>query len=312
MSEYRPNREPLVAPGQIDHYVADMSATIAADVPLRVVQETLAQQGQWLPIDGDGDATIAQLVETNSTGPLRLGFGAWRDLLLGAQFTNGPGELITAGGRAVKNVAGYDLAKFMVGQRGVFGTLITITTRTYKLPAGAIVARFAPKASLVHRLLPSPQRPQWVLLTEDALLCGYLGDERTLTYYQETLAAEWKPLSIARRSLDEDIELRRSLWRGDFRAAVPPARIKDFIDAAKPSKWVADAVFGIIVGEGDPQLLQSTAQALGGTVVFSSRNGRPEGPPFFDVPPGPVRDLLERLKHAFDPDLRLAPLPWKE
>ena len=59
---------------------------------------------------------LGRLVEHNSSGPLRLGYGAWRDLLLGCQFHNGRGELITAGGRTVKNVAGYDLTKFMVGQ----------------------------------------------------------------------------------------------------------------------------------------------------------------------------------------------------
>jgi glycolate oxidase FAD binding subunit len=178
MSEYRANREPLAATGQVDHQVADMSATIAADVPLRVVQETLGQAGQWLPIDGDPAESVGRLVDTNSTGPLRLGYGAWRDLLLGAQFTNGLGKLITAGGRAVKNVAGYDLTKFMVGQRGVFGRLVTVTTRTYKLPAGAAIARFEPKASLLHRLLPAPQRPQWALLTEDARPAAVEAGER--------------------------------------------------------------------------------------------------------------------------------------
>src|SRR5688500_14037026 len=98
-----------------------MSATIAADVTLAQVQNALAPTGQWLPIDGQPDLPIGQLVETNSSGPLRLGYGHWRDLLLGAQFHNGSGDLITAGGRTVKNVAGYDLTKFMVGHRGVFG-----------------------------------------------------------------------------------------------------------------------------------------------------------------------------------------------
>src|SRR5687767_4207407 len=109
----------------------DMYAIVAADVALARVQETLAAKGQWLPIDGDPNTTVGQLIETNSTGPLRLGYGHWRDLLLGAQFTNGRDELISAGGRTMKNVAGYDLTKFMVGQRGVFGKLVTITTRTY-------------------------------------------------------------------------------------------------------------------------------------------------------------------------------------
>src|SRR6185295_8836809 len=110
--------------------------------------------------------------------PAATGIRAWRDLLLGAQFHNGRGELITAGGRTVKNVAGYDLTKFMVGQRGVFGTLLTLTMRTYKRPAGAVLAVFAPRPKLMQRLIPSPARPQWAMLTPDALLCGYLGDER--------------------------------------------------------------------------------------------------------------------------------------
>src|SRR5688572_30963415 len=144
MSDFRPDLQPLVAPGAIDHHVGDMTATVAADVSLRRVQEEIAGAGQWLPIDGDPDLSVGDLVETNSTGPLRLGYGAWRDLMLGAQFHNGAGELITAGGRTVKNVAGYDLTKVMVGQPGVFGRVVTITVRTYRKPEAALLATFAP------------------------------------------------------------------------------------------------------------------------------------------------------------------------
>src|SRR5947207_12535008 len=151
MIHARENRTPLVPPGGIEHHVADLSATFAADVTLASAQRKLAETGQWLPIDGDSSKTLGELVDCNSTGPLRLGYGAWRDLLLGAQFTNGRGELITAGGRAVKNVAGYDLTKFMVGQGGVFGKLVTVTTRTYKRPTGAVIARFDPDPRLVNR-----------------------------------------------------------------------------------------------------------------------------------------------------------------
>jgi len=309
MSEFRANHEPLVSPGQIDHHVDDMTATLAADVPLVKVQKALAKVGQWLPIDGDPKLSVGELVETNSSGPLRLGYGHWRDLLLGAQFRNGRGELITAGGRTVKNVAGYDLTKFMVGQRGVFGTLVTITTRTYKRPAGAILATFGPMAKMISRLLPSPQRPQWAVLTSDALLCGYVGDERTLSYYLQTLG-EWKPRKVERRTLEADIEHRSAIWRGDFRAAVPPARIGEFIAAAKPTQWVADAAFGIVLGEGDSDLIRDATSALNGTVSFS-RSGRAAGP-LFAVPPGPQRALLERLKRSFDPDNQLAPLPWQQ
>ena len=309
MSEFRAAILPLVPPGQIDHHVGDMTATIAADVALRGVQAKLAAAEQWVPIDGDADLPIGRLVETNSTGPLRLGYGAWRDLLLGAQFHNGAGELITAGGRTVKNVAGYDLTKFMVGQGGVFGRLVTITTRTYKLPAGAVLATFESNPRLLHRLLPSPARPQWALLTADALLCGYLGDERTLSYFEKSLA-EQRPRTIERRTLEQDVEHRRRLWRGEFRVAVPPARIADFLAGAAPMNWIADAAFGVVLGTGgDEARIREAAQALSGTATFTRRDGA-DGP-LVDVPSPAQRQLLERLKTAFDPDNRLAPLPWQ-
>src|SRR5436190_3136055 len=176
MGSARPNQQPLVRPGEIEHHVADLSATFSADVTLAEAQKRLREHGQWLPIDGDVNATLGSLVERNSTGPLRLGFGAWRDLLLGVQFTNGAGELITAGGRTVKNVAGYDLTKFMVGQYGIFGKLVTLTTRTYKAPEFALLATFEPDVKKLNALLITPCRPQWAILNRSSLLCGYLGD----------------------------------------------------------------------------------------------------------------------------------------
>src|SRR5205814_5332546 len=163
--EYRVDRTPLVPPGGADLQVRDMTATFSTDVTLAEAQTRLAEIGQWIPIDGDPTWTLGRLVETNSTGPLRLGYGAWRDLLLGCQFLNGRGQLITAGGRTVKNVAGYDLTKFMVGQNGVFGRIVTITTRTHLRPTGALLARFAPDVWQINRLLPTPCRPQWAALT---------------------------------------------------------------------------------------------------------------------------------------------------
>src|SRR3954468_5630056 len=179
----RAPRQPLVSPGSIEHHVADLTATFAADVTLAAAQETLGDAEQWLPVDGDPAATVGELVERNSTGPMRLGYGAWRDLLLGAQFTNGTGELITAGGRAVKNVAGYDLTKFIVGSHGIFGRLVTITTRTYRRPRGALIATFDPDVARLSALLTTTSRPQWAMLTPDALTLGYLGDEATIDFY---------------------------------------------------------------------------------------------------------------------------------
>jgi glycolate oxidase FAD binding subunit len=290
-----------------------MTATFSADCTLRLAQEKLGEIGQWLPVDGDPDATLGSLVARNSTGPLRLGFGAWRDLLLGAQFTNGRGDLISAGGITVKNVAGYDLTKFIVGSFGVFGRLITFTARTYRKPDGAVLARFAPDPATLHGMLATPLRPQWALLTGGELLCGYLGDEVTLGWYQANVGT-LGPIDVSRRGLDEDIAHRGELWRvadGSlaFRAAVPPAKLKDFTDILLSVGWVADPAFGILVGstdEGGKQRLRDVATSVGGSIRFGT------SPDDLDASTNPAeRQIIERLKMAFDPDNRLQPLPWQ-
>ena len=68
----RPPREPLVPPGGVEPLAADMTAIFSADCTLRHAQDTLAQHGQWLPVDGDPDTTLGALVETN---PYRLADG---------------------------------------------------------------------------------------------------------------------------------------------------------------------------------------------------------------------------------------------
>ncbi len=247
----RPPRSPLVPPGGADLHERDMTATFSADVTLDDAQRQLAAIGQWLPIDGDPDLSLGELVDRNSTGPLRLGYGAWRDLLLGVQFLNRRDELISAGGRTVKNVAGYDLTKFMVGGRGMFGRLVTLTTRTYRRPAGSIAIDLPPTPLKINELLLTPLRPQYAMLTPAGLRLGYLGDERTLSYYREHLPS-LSPTATVERSVDDDIADRRSQWCGfagpTFRASVPPANLLAFTRDLPMERWSADAAFGIVVG----------------------------------------------------------------
>jgi FAD/FMN-containing dehydrogenase len=313
---FRAPREPLVGPGGADCQVRDMTATFSADLTLRTVQEKLGEHDQWLPMDGDANQTLGTLVSSDSTGPLRLGYGAWRDLLLGAQFQNGRGELITAGGRTVKNVAGYDLTKFMVGQHGIFGRLITITTRTYRRPEGALLVRHRPETRIFGGLVPTPLRPQWVVLTREALLLGYLGDATTLSFYRDSIP-KTKPTEIVEQTLDKDIEHRTRLWARDgvisFRANVPPARLGEFVARIVGEAWSADAAFGIVVGalETEEQMtgVRSAADSVQGRVRFSWGL---YGSPIELSTNQSERRIIEQLKRAFDPDKTLQPLPWRQ
>jgi len=243
-------------------------------MPLALAQERLGEIDQWIPIDGDPQSAIGQLVERNSTGPLRLGFGAWRDLLLGCQFRLRNGQLITAGGRTVKNVAGYDLTKFAVGQRGRFGSLVTITTRTYKRPVAALMAELPPSNQFIGRIILTPLRPTWAMLLPESLICGWLDQEPALELFQRLIAPH-HPLRLCRRSLAQDISHRAQLWSWGpnmFKASVPPTRIWVFVKESGLSRWVADPAFGIVIGPLDQieeTALGLAARAVGGSVTVT-------------------------------------------
>jgi len=304
---FRPQRPPLVTPGAIEHHVADLTVSVAADVTLDALQRKLAEHRQWLPIDGDPNLPIGQLVEINSTGPLRLGYGAWRDLLLGTQFTTLSGQFITAGGRAMKNVAGYDLTKFMVGQFGLFGKLVTITTRTYKRPETALRVQMPLSLDLVGRAIPTHCKPHWAMLIPGQLYFGYLGDEKTIAFY-ESAVLEFKPSEIKRQTIDQDIAFRATNWLPmtdknvgatiRYRVSVPPPRILDFIQRAALSEYRADPAFGIIVGSCDADrkdALRKAADAVGGLAQFDDPDDLQT---FFNKSGGELA-LLQRIESAF-------------
>lgn len=116
----------------LEYEPADLTATIEAGQSLQSFNETARQYGQWIPLDPFGAAagTCGATVSTASHGPLRCAFGTPRDWLIGLQVATIDGRLTRAGGKVVKNVAGYDLCKLYTGS---FGTLAIITEMTFKL-----------------------------------------------------------------------------------------------------------------------------------------------------------------------------------
>jgi glycolate oxidase FAD binding subunit len=124
----------------IEHYAGDLVATVPAGATLAEVNRVLALERQWLPLDpaAAGQATIGGIVAANDSGPRRQKHGATRDLIIGIEIVLADGRLAKAGGRVVKNVAGYDLARLMCGS---FGTLALITSATFKLAPLASASR---------------------------------------------------------------------------------------------------------------------------------------------------------------------------
>ena len=152
------------------------------------------------------------------------------------------------------------------------------------------------------------------MLNGEALLCGYLGNQRTIDYYRATLP-QAEPIEIVERSVEQDVADRNSGWRTrgplSFCAAVPPTRIVEFASILPASSWIADAAFGIVLGSNvdDIQVaaIGRSAADVGGSVRFFSEAG---GKVSIDFSTNAVeRHIIEQLKLAFDPVGKLNPLP---
>jgi glycolate oxidase FAD binding subunit len=115
---------------------ADLVATVQAGTPLEALRRRLADEGMWLALDPPGrpERSLGSIVATATAGPLRHGFGPVRDHVLGTTVATGDGRLVKAGGRVVKNVAGYDLTKLQVGGFGGFGIIADVHLRLRALP----------------------------------------------------------------------------------------------------------------------------------------------------------------------------------
>lgn len=120
----------------VEYEPADLTITVQAGMRFQTLQELLRAQGQFLALDPpvESASTIGGIIATNASGPLRFGYGTARDLVIGTRVANADGKLTRAGGRVVKNVAGYDLNKLYVGSLGTVGVIVELGFKLSPLP----------------------------------------------------------------------------------------------------------------------------------------------------------------------------------
>ena len=126
----------------VEHNAGDLTAVLQAGVPLARAQETFASAGQMLALDppDPGGATIGGIVATNDSGPLRARYGSARDLVVGMRVALADGSVAKSGGKVIKNVAGYDLAKLFTGSFGTLGAILELSVRLHPLPQATATA----------------------------------------------------------------------------------------------------------------------------------------------------------------------------
>jgi len=145
----------------LEHEAGDLTCTVEAGIRLSTLQAELAEHGQMLALDPQGDPTIGTCIAGDLHGPRSHRYGRMRDLLLGVTVVLVDGLVASSGGKVVKNVAGYDLGKLFCGSRDTLGVICRASLRLHPLPdAVATLVSYGDadaKAGVIRRsqLVPS-------------------------------------------------------------------------------------------------------------------------------------------------------------
>jgi FAD/FMN-containing dehydrogenase len=271
----------------LEHAPEDMTVTVEAGIPLATLQAHLAKSGQWLPLDPPHPErlTIGDLLATNAAGPLRCGFGTARDWLIGLRVALADGTIIKSGGKVVKNVAGYDLAKLFIGGGGSLGVIVEAGFKLRPLPertafAQRPSARIGEACGFVEAVAASRLDPVVFDLhnisgTDDGHFTTVLG----FAGATEDVDAALETASALGAVPVETPGYERFFW--DHETAGPvqrlsflPSRLEAALKPLGDAPFVARAANGLVHWRGGP------------------RPPEPEYP----------RHLCERIKAAFDPN----------
>ena len=130
----------------IEYEPSEFTFTALAGTRLSDIAPLLAENGQYLPFDPlfvERGATLGGSLAAGLSGPGRYHYGGLRDFILGVKYLNGAGEIVRAGGKVVKNAAGFDIQKLMVGSLGSLGVLVELTFKVLPRPEKTLTLRLA-------------------------------------------------------------------------------------------------------------------------------------------------------------------------
>jgi glycolate oxidase FAD binding subunit len=188
----------------VDYDIANLSLTVEAGLTLADVQKRLAgeNKGYFLPLDPpySEKATIGGIIAANASGPKRFIYGSARDLLLGIKAVTPTGEIVSFGGKTVKNVSGYDMTKLLVGSWGGLGVITEITTKLLPLPeaSATVLLSFAKPAAaglFIRKIIHSALLPSAVELLESKA-AARLGEKAN---YLAAFSLEGVPEAVERQ-----------------------------------------------------------------------------------------------------------------
>jgi glycolate oxidase FAD binding subunit len=261
----------------LEYEPGDLTCVVEAGVRLSALQAALAEHGQRLSLDPPGDPTIGACLAANLSGPLRHRFGAPRDLVLGVTLVLADGTIANAGGKVVKNVAGYDLGKLVCGSRGTLGLVARVSLRLHPRPTATrtLVVDTADPATVVMRLLGSQLLPSAV----DVLHPGRVA----VMFEGGASAVAWQ------------LDAARALFGGEEDDGRSWNEVRMRQGAARGRLLFAPGELGALLAGLDEAIVRPAA----GVAYVGNEVAE-------DVPAA-LRQLHERIRLAFDPNGILSP-----
>lgn len=323
--------------GVVEHAAGDLITVVRAGTPMADLHRL---PGQQLALDAPPGATAGGTVAANGSGPRRLRYGTARDLLIGITVVRPDGRIAKAGGKVVKNVAGYDLGKLYTGSLGTLGLITECVFRLHPVPVTTAVVRavappsaaatvlagqFAPSALEINAAPGS--EPEIAVLLEGTpagvhdraiALAALLGGEVTGSPPPWWDTAPWPSGGLALKltatlsrvpglvsaAVGAGFTIRGSAGTGVLYAGLPSRPHPTGPPVTGPPLTGSSA--DIPTGAEVVERLRAVATEAGGhAVVLSAPEGMRDGLDMWGPVPG--IDLMRRVKDQFDPDHRFAP-----
>lgn len=255
----------------LEHEAGDLTCTVESGIRVSALNRALAEHGQRLSLDPPGDPTIGACLAASLSGPLRHRFGAPRDVVLGVTLVLADGTVANAGGKVVKNVAGYDLGKLICGSHGRLAFIARVSLRLHPIPAasGTLVVETDDAASAVALL----QRSQLVPSALDVLHPG-----RVAVLFEGTERGVASQLATARALVGGD-ETGTDVW-----------------DESRTRQGSAPGRYRFVPGD-----LRGALDTLEEAVVRPAAGVAYVLHAIGDDSPEPVLALQERVRERFDP-----------
>lgn len=309
----------------VEHNAGDLTAVLQAGVRLQEAQRTFAQADQMLaldpPLGEDGAATVGGVIATGDCGPIRHRYGAPRDLVVGITVALSDGTIARAGGKVIKNVAGYDLAKLFSGSFGTLGLILSVSVRLHPIPVATSTAIGGSKepdvlAAAARALAAAPYELEALDIAWRAgrggLLARCAGAEAERRAQRAALAMSQAGLDQADVTPDDDSlwERQRSGQRSRsgvlMRVAAPPSTLADVVRAVDSSggTLVGRVALGSnyidVAPEAVPRLAEALPARARSIVLDAPAALRRDHDPWGRVDAASL-ELMRRIKARFDP-----------